>query len=395
MAVLFTTSNIRQPYVKRTSNDDGPFLGLLSALTDLDSARLTAERRIPSDAERPMAITIITETYNHLEGQSWHRFERSVSAAIAACEGFSDDPTEGPNHVLVIDASPDGRAEALIAAHQPETMVNLRHLRVPVGTSYDQIKDLGALEATTPIIVYLDGDCIPVGDPAAWLRAMFDELSSTGAPGVSGSTVYEGTSPLSIACSAMDFGFVHYRDDGVLTSYTSNNVMFLRAARVEDSAELDGMRCSCYPQAQRFLRNGAPLRHARSAAALVSHEMPPIWDERFRRGYDAVAVAWEDPRVFEARCFGGNHLIAASLGLARYLTSSLRLDARSVLSLRRYQKFGRARSAAAIALLPVLRIVDALGIWRALLLGPDPRWRHPVRTDQLTSRTSNDSALGL
>ena len=331
-----------------------------------------------------MAITIITETYNHLEGQSWPRFEHAVSSAISAAEGFNDGLDHGPNHLLVIDASADMRAQTLVSNSQAATTVKLHHLRVPVGTSYDQIKDIGALEATTPVIVYLDGDCAPVGDPKAWLEAMFNVLSSTGAPGVSGTTAYEGTSSTSIACSAMDFGFLHYHDDAALTSYTSNNVMFIRAARIEYPTEIDGLRCSCYLHAQGFLRNGTPILHARSPDALVLHELPPLWDERFRRGYDAVAVGWEDPDVFEARCFNANRLIAATAGLARYMVSALRLDARSVIALRRYQKFSRRKAAGAITLLPILRIIDALGIWRALFLGPDPRRRHLVSSDQLT-----------
>lgn len=339
-----------------------------------------------------MSITIITETYNYLEGQSWSRFEHAVASAIAAAEGFDDGLEEGPNHVLVVDASADTRAEFLIANREAATTATLRHLRVPVGTSYDRMKDLGAHEATTSVIVYLDGDCAPAGDPKAWLQAMFDALSSSGAPGVSGTTVYEGTSALSIACSAMDFGFLHYRSDGVLTSYTSNNVMFSTTVRTNDSVEVNGLRCSCYLHAQRFLRNDTPMLHARSSEALVRHEFPPLWDERFRRGYDAVAVAWEDPQLFEARCFNRNRLLAATAGLARYMVSTLRLDTRSVLSLRRYDKFSPGKAAASIALLPFLRIIDTLGIWRALFLGPDPRWRHSVSPKQLRNQTESTSA---
>jgi hypothetical protein len=332
-----------------------------------------------------LSITVITETFNHAEGQSWSRVADAIDAAISAAEGFDDGTHDGPNRVLVIDASNDDRTQSLLASRQATTTVSLRHLRVPADTPYDVIKDLGALEATSGVVAYLDGDCSPFGDSSVWLRALFVELTSTGAPGVCGTTIYEGTSAVRRACSAMDFGFVLHRKDRVLGSYTSNNAMFRRDVRANEQADVDGLRCACYLHAQEFLRSGTPMLHARSVDALVHHEFPPLWEERFRRGYDAVAVSWTDPSLFEAKCFRRNRFIAATVGVARYMVSSVRLDARVIIDLQHYQPIPRIRVGGAIALVPLLRCIDAIGIWRALFFGPNPRWRHTVTCDQVTN----------
>lgn len=335
-----------------------------------------------------MSITVITETFNHGEGQSWSRIVSAIDAAICAAEGFDDGTTDGPNWVLVIDASDDDRTQALIASRQATTEVSLRHIRVPVDTPYDVIKDLGALEASSDVIAYLDGDCRPDCDPAVWMKALFVELKATGAPGVCGTTIYDGISPVRRACSAMDFGFVLHRSDGLLASYTSNNAMFRRDARAERQADIDGLRCACYLHAQHFLKTGTPMCHARSTDALVHHEFPPLWKERFRRGYDAVAVSWTDSSIFEAKCFRRNRFVAATVGVARYMVSSIRLDAQVIIGLQRYQPIGRSRVVAAITLIPLLRCIDAIGIWRALFFGPNSRWRHKVTLDHVTASTS-------
>ena len=344
---------------------------------------------VPSGRRRSgatVSITVITETFNHTEGQSWWRLVGALDAAVVAAEQFDDGLGDGPNRVLMIDASTDDRAEGLVARRRATACVPVHHLRVPAHTSYDRIKDLGASESTTPFVAYLDGDCIPAADPASWLHALFHTLVTTGAPGVCGTTVYAGNSPLRIACSAMDFGFALHRRGGTLGSYTSNNVMFRRGIRADEPADVDGLRCACYLHAQRFLRDGTPMRHCDSTDALVTHEFPPLWRERFRRGYDAVAVTWTDPTLFEARCFGGRRAIAATFGLARYVVGVTRLDAKVIIGSRRYRRTGPVATAAAIALLPVLRAFDALGIWRALVFGRDPRWDHEPVADPGNAR---------
>lgn len=338
-----------------------------------------------------MSITVITETFNHGEGQSWSRVVGAIDAAISAAESFDDGNGDGPSEVLVVDASNDDRTQTHIAGRQATTSVSLRHVRVPVDTPYDVIKDLGALEASSAVIAYLDGDCRPVYDAAAWLKALFVELKATGAPGVCGTTIYDGISPVRRACSAMDFGFVLHRSDGVLAAYTSNNAMFRRDIRANTQADVDGLRCACYLHAQYFLKTGAPMRHARSTDALVRHEFPPLWEERFRRGYDAVAVSWIDPSLFEAKCFRRNRFVAATVGVARYMVSSVRLDARAIIGLESYQRIGRIKVAAAIALVPLLRCIDVTGLWRALFFGPNNRWRHTVTLDHVTNSSLDES----
>jgi hypothetical protein len=164
--------------------------------------------------------------------------------------------------------------------------------------------------------------------------------------------------------------------------------MFRRDVRANKQADVDGLRCACYLHAQEFLRSGTPMLHARSADALVRHEFPALWEERFRRGYDAVAVSWTDSSLFEAECFRRNRFVAATVGVARYMVSSVRLDARVIIDLQRYQPIARIRVGGAIALVPLLRCIDVIGIWRALFFGPNRRWRHTVTLEHVTASTS-------
>lgn len=324
------------------------------------------------------SATIVTETCNLSAGQSFDQLTNALRAAGVAAAGTAG----GPHSVLLMDSSSDTRTTELVRRIAAETGAVIRHARLPVGSSYDICKDLASELADTDAVAYLDGDCIPEQPPSMWLTAMLDCLDSTGAPGVSGTTLYERDTAVRFASSVLDFGFLVDRPGGELGCYASNNVAFRRSIRATSPAERDGIRCACYAHAQRFARQGTPLQHVPSADAVVRHEFPPLLDERLRRGYDAVAIMWIDRDLMEAHIFGGNRLTAATLGVARFMRHQLSSDRRRWEVLRRYSQIGDRQARVALALIPLLRVLDVLGMWRALFLPRDPRWATTVTLEQ-------------
>jgi hypothetical protein len=323
------------------------------------------------------SVTVVTETYNLAHGQDFDRLCGVLGAltdAVVQMDG-------GPHEVLLIDASDDRRVAELVATTPVPAPHTLRHVRVPTAIGYDTVKDLASELAHGDVVVFIDGDCAPVASPAEWLRAMVDALRTTGAPGVTGSTLYDGDTPWRLASSVLDFGFVFDHPGGPVGCYLSNNSAFVRATRVGDTC-VDGLRCSCYLHAQRFVRQGTPMRHVDDPRALVRHEYPPFVDERLRRGYDAVVVARADQATtLEATVFRGGRLYDATIGVARFLRRqwcSDRARAREVCAL---AQVSRPVLWATLASVLVQRAVEVVGMWRAIWLPADARWRHTVSLD--------------
>lgn len=309
-----------------------------------------------------MDATLVVETYNLTEGQSYDRLVTALAAAVEAARLTAG----GPHEVVLVDGSGDPRTDDLVAAQA----LPVRHLRLPTGTGYDEAKDMAAATTTTEAIVYLDGDCRPAAPPAVWLGALLEGLERTGAPGVAGSTVYEGRTPLALACSTLDFGFLHDDPGGVLGCYVSNNVGFARDDRVARPSSADGLRCACFLHAQRFLREGRPLRHVAGPAALVHHELPSVRHERIRRGRDAVAVAWLDPQLPGVELFADRAGRSDLRTLAAFHRREVRLARRRLPAVRTAMGAGRLTSVVAEALLPVLVLIDVVGAARTMRRGP-------------------------
>lgn len=342
-----------------------------SDATATDADMMAAARATPT-------ITVVTETYNLVNGQGFAHLEQVLATAVAAVAGVGG----GPHEVMLIDASDDPRVAQLVAGTPMPAPHALRHVHVPVATGYDTVKDLAAELATGEVVVFLDGDCVPEAPPADWLRAVVDALVESGAPAVTGTTLYHGDSPLSLAASVLDFGFALDDPGGEVGCYTSNNSAFVRAVRAGDRVECDGLRCACYLHAQRLARAGTPVVHAASPAAVVRHERPPFLDERLRRGHDAVAVARLGPGTWEATIFTGGRMHDATVGVARFLRQQWRLDRRRCGRVCERAGVSRRTARAALALIPLLRAVEVLGMWRAILLPPDRRWQPTVTLDE-------------
>lgn len=112
------------------------------------------------------------------------------------------------------------------------------------------------------------------------------------------------------------------------------------------------------------MRRGTPVRMAPDAR--VVHERVPFVAERYRRGVDLVVACWVDPYLREVRWLRLGRL-AAPLFYARAVAQ----DWRRLAAGRRDLGLPRLQAAAIAPLFPLVRLIDFMGIVRAL--GPDGR----------------------
>lgn len=295
-------------------------------------------------------ISLVVETYNLAEGQSARALERALTTVQQLVEQRTDC------EALLVDGTPDPRpVERLLAR-----FAHVRHERCP-GADYDELKTAGAVAATGRIVVYLDGDCVP--DDSGWLDALVGPIRRGEASATCGTTLYEGSGLLRALTTVMDFSFVTAARGGPVGCYPGNNAAFVRELRATVCPPEGPMRCRCYAHAQHLLRSGNPVLHVEDA--LVWHESPPLFRERFRRGYDLVAACWVDPLLPQARWLRWS-VLAAPL----FYGWALRWDWRTLDAGHPRLALSGWRRPAAKALAPLLRLLDLAGMARALALGP-------------------------
>jgi glycosyltransferase involved in cell wall biosynthesis len=304
-------------------------------------------------------VSIIVESYNVAEGSSPARLTMSLRAALrtaAVCDA----------EVLLADSSGDPEVPAILV----DDLSAVRWVDA-TGHPYDEAKGLAASQARGDYILFLDGDVIP--DHEDWATAHVSVLRSR-AVATTGFTHYEG-GYLQELCTVMDFGFLLPVEDRDARCYASNNAGF-RADVLQECPIPEGpLRCHCYEHADLLRRRGTPARLV--PAATVAHEKQPFWDERFRRGFDQVGVCWTNKSLPESRLLKLGPL-AAPIFYAR----DVLFDWRRILRSRRDVGWGPLKAAAALVLMPVLRLPDLVGIVRALVTPPRARVAAPAtRTD--------------
>jgi len=302
--------------------------------------------------------TIIIETYNLAEGADFDRLRHVLD--YADCLRRHRLGVE----VMLADASdadgPSDMALARLTLNYPK----LRVLRVP-GAGYEGIKHAAAEAARTRYIAYIDGDCLPRDDN--WIDRLLAPLQAGEAGAVTGTTIYEGASLWSQVLSVMDFGYALESVGGPIGCYSSNNVAFDRATRLATPAPGGPIRCSCFAHTGLLKQMGSEVIH--ESRAVVGHELPDFFSERVRRGYDLVAVCWVDRHLREARW-----LRLGPLAAPLFYGQNVAIDWRRMKMAR--QRFGWKTGARlwAFALPPLIRMVDLVGILRALTLGPSRKW---------------------
>lgn len=303
-------------------------------------------------------VTIIIETYNLAEGADFDRLRRVIDYA----EGIRKRRL-GVELTLADASDVDGPRDFALARlilNYPK----LRVVRVP-GAGYEGIKHAAAEAARTRYIVYLDGDCLPRDEN--WIDVILAPLHGGEAGAVTGTTLYEGRSVWAQALSIMDFGYLLEASDGPIACYTSNNVAFNRAARLATPAPDGSIRCTCFAHTGLLKRAGWEVIY--TSDAIVRHELPRLFAERLRRGYDLVAVCWVDRYLLEARW-----LRLGPLAAPLFYAQNVAMDWRRMRAAR--QRFGWTKRAYALALLlpALVRLIDLVGILRALTLGPSRKW---------------------
>lgn len=299
-------------------------------------------------------VSLIIETYNLVEGTDRDRLAgalRSAAIAAAECDG----------ELLVADVCGGSDVARIVAEAAPAARV-----LDAVGMGYDEAKMLAAAEARGEALVYLDSDCEPLG---RWPRELLDALRAhPDMAGVAGVTRYRGQGVLSALMSVMDFGFFYPLRTRPLACYAFNNTAFHRRALAACPVEGGPMRCGCFAHAQTLLRRGVPVILA--PAAVVVHDLPPIVRERTRQGHDTIAACWANPQLPEARWLG-----LGILSVPLFLAMRMALDGKRLVLGFRYLGLGFAGLAAALELVPVLRLIDGVGMVHAFRVGRHaPPW---------------------
>lgn len=299
-------------------------------------------------------VSLIVETYNLVEGTDRDRFAgalRSATVAARECDGelLVTDVCGGPDVARIV-------AEAAPAARVLDA----------VGMGYDEAKMLAAAEARGESLVYLDSDCEPVGQ---WPRELLDALRAhPDVAGVGGVTRYRGRGVLSALMSVMDFGFFYPVRVRPLACYAFNNIAFHRRALMACPVEGGSLRCGCFAHAQALRRRETPVMLA--PAAVVIHDLPPVVRERTRQGHDTIAACWVNPQLPEARW-----LALGILAVPLFLAMRMALDGKRLLLGFRDLGLGLGGLAAALALVPVLRLIDGVGMVHAFRVGRHaPPW---------------------
>jgi glycosyltransferase involved in cell wall biosynthesis len=299
-------------------------------------------------------ISLVTETFNLDEGQG---IEPTRQALFRLCEMAR---VHGNAEVILADSMPPN----LLVASLLQQFRQVRHVNRP-GLGYEGIKNVAASEAKGTYVVYLDSDCLPLSRD--WLDTLLQPLRQGKADAATGLTRYRGDSLLHRVTEILDFGFVIADAAENVGCYTSNNCAFVRRLRVELPAPDGAMRCTCYAHAQLLLRRGFPMR--RVAEAVVQHELPPVFKERWRRGYDLVAACWVNPTLPETRW-----LRLGVLASPLFLWANLRVDWRRLAEVRAANGWNGGHLFAARTLAIALRLIDLGGIFRALAFGPARGW---------------------
>jgi hypothetical protein len=293
-----------------------------------------------------LEVSVIVESFTHGEGSGLDRVELALRAATEMVEA------NGNAEVLVADSSGDAALAQLLERKFPAA----RRVNA-VGLGYDEAKLMSAQEARGRYVVYLDGDCIP---DSGWLDHHLDALRA-GAPASGGFTRYDGEF-LGAVESVLDFGFLLPVEPRALGCYASNNVGFRRELLLENPYPDGPMRCRCYAHAQLLQRRGIPVQMV--PAARVRHERQPLFRERYRQGYDAIAACWTDPTLPESRLLRRGVLAAPA-----FYRRAVAYDWRRIRAGGDDLGLAGWRALAAAGLVPALRLVDLAGMVRALAPG--------------------------
>lgn len=306
------------------------------------------------DMEVHPTVSFVIETYNLGEGTAQNQFLSALKAATIAARTCGGE-------VIVVDVCGDPEIAAIIA----KSGVSVRVVEA-VDLSYDDAKMKAAGEARGDVIVYLDSDCEPEG---SWHLELLAALKShPDKAGVGGFTRYAGKGVIPALMSVMDFGFLFPVRERPIACYAFNNAAFHRRTLIDCPISRGPVRCGCFAHAQELLRRGMPMILA--PRARVFHDLPPIFRERTRQGYDTIGACWANSRLPEARWL--------RLGI---LSVPLFYSLRVVLDWKRlgvgFRDLGLSLPGLclALALAPLLRLLDIYGMIRAFAVGEEaPAW---------------------
>ena len=293
-------------------------------------------------------ITVVVETFNHVENeQPIELLRRSLHSAVAA---LSEVPA---GEVVLADVT--GGAAEIIALLDEFPSVR----RVDVfGARYDEAKSTACRYVTTPFVAHLDGDC--QAQPG-WLQAHLSVLAG-GASLTAGQTRFHGGFVARVMCT-MTFGFQLGRSGDVLDCYAGNNVAHRRELLDIVPVPPGPMRSRAYAHTTLLRRAGhGPVL---IPEAVVLHVAPAVIADRLFRGHDHIAACWTAPDLRESRFLRWGPFA----GPAFYLWL-VRLDLGRLARFWRQAGFRSWQVPLAAATASALRLLDLVGMVRALRAGP-------------------------
>lgn len=299
--------------------------------------------------QQEVEFSIIVETYTASEGGDRQRLHAVLKAATEMAK------ENGRGEVIIADSWGDPQLQNLLADFPYTRVVST------LGLGYDLAKMQAAHEARGRFIFFLDGDCLPT---PRWQHHFLKALRRGQAVACGGYTRYQGGF-LAAVLSVMDFGFLYPRMERELECYSSNNAAFLKETLLAVPIPSKIMRCHCFYHTQLLRRLGKPVRMVPEAKVL--HEMPPLIRERTRQGYDTIAACWADPELAAARW-----LRWGVLSLPLFYAMNVFLDWRRLWWGSRDLGLPLWQIILSLPLFPLLRLLDLLGMLRAIVSGPEP-----------------------
>jgi hypothetical protein len=298
-----------------------------------------------------VSVAVVLETYNLEEAADARALTQTLRAARRELDGV------GGGALVVAEATGERAVrDAIVRSGAAADIVDA------AGLGYDSSKMLATREVDCTHVVWLDADCTPEG---GWLAAHLRALTGDGTAATAGVTRYE-RGLLSGIMTIADFGFLLPLEEGrVVGCYSSNNVGFDRARLLELPTPEGNLRCQCYSHTQLLERRGSPVRLV--PTAVVRHGRVPLVKERFRRGYEVVIGARDDPALPEAA------LLSAPDPARALYRNAVEWDRERLALGPEHHGLSPRATRAASTLLPLLRLVDLAGMAYALRRRPAGR----------------------
>ena len=296
----------------------------------------------------PEIGVILTSDYHGGGDKSWADLRHTLAAL--ACQDF-----DGAAEFLLVESA---EYADRIPEDLEEILPTLCVVLSDAGSSYG-LKNAGVEAAHAELVAILDADCAPKRD---WLRRLVEALTSNPwAAVVSGRTQYEGTTRLERLLALHTRSYLDPGKAGPSRFISNNNAGWRRAAYLEHPMPTDSGAFANRMQSEAMLRAGFQFYFDPSVRVIHDFEGWPMEsDIRRNIGFGTIITRMRDSRVPYA-----------------WLTRFGRLSIPAVVAGKMLNGFGDCLRCwrhygvrwyelpLALALTPVLHLMEVRGMWEA------------------------------